>query len=430
MHPQPTQPDKSKDYADFAMRVIADGWLPDPWLEGAPRLAATPHVLAPATAAHLCAAAEGVALAHDELCRLLAAEPELLEPLNLQPVQQALWWSSAPAWHGLARADVFETAQGGIQICELNCDTPTGVAESVVLGRLLAAPGRVDANRTLLQRWVALLRRAATAQAKVERSLTAGLVWPTEQTEDMPMLLLWRGALEEAGWRVVDGSPFNLGLGADGRATLLGTPCDVIVRHYKTDWWAERRPAWRDEAPVPDSEPLLAQLQALLGAEAAGATAIVNPMGAIVPQNKRFLALLWRHRDRLSQAARHAIEAWIPPTELLEDVPVSTLLAEQAAWVLKSDYGCEGDEVVVGAEVTAEDWMRALEQTVPGRFVAQRWFEAARNSAGEQVNVGVYLIGGEAAGLLARLSKQATDQRAVMATIQIATAQEAPDGRS
>ncbi|MBI5610878.1 MAG: glutathionylspermidine synthase family protein [Deltaproteobacteria bacterium] len=423
-------PIEAADYAAFAMRVIADGWLPDPWLEGAPRLAPTPHVLTPASAARFCTAAEGVALAHDELCRLLAAEPDLLEPLNLQPVQQALWWSSAPAWHGLARADVFETAQGGIQICELNCDTPTGIAESVVLGRLLAAPGGADANQTLLDRWVALLRRAASARGKLDRSLTAGLVWPTEQTEDMPMLLLWRAALEDAGWRVVDGSPFNLGLGADGRATLLGTACDVVVRHYKTDWWAERRPAWRDEPPVPDSEPLLEPLRVLLEAEAAGATTIVNPMGAIVPQNKRFLALLWRHRDRLSEAGRRAVETWIPPTELLEDVPAATLLAEQAAWVLKSDYGCEGDEVVVGAEVTAEVWQRALEQAVPGRWVAQRWFEAARNAAGEQVNLGVYLIGGEAAGLLARRSRQATDQRAVMATVQIANAQEEPDGRS
>ncbi len=352
----------------------------------------------------------------------MAAEPDLLAPLNLLPVQEALWWSSAPAWHGLARADVFETSDGRIQVCELNCDTPTGVAEAVVLGRLLAKPGTTDANQTLLARWVAMLRRTARDAGKGTQGLTAGLVSPTEQTEDQPMLLLWRSALQDAGWHVVDGSPFNLGRSADGRASLLGVPCDVIVRHYKTDWWAERRPAWRDEAPVPDAEPLLGPLQALLGAQLSGATAVLNPMGAIVPQNKRFLALLWRHRSRLSPAARNAVEAWIPPTELLEDVPFPQLIDNQAEWVLKSDYGCEGDEVVVGAEVGAATWRRALEQVSPGRWVAQRWFDAARNSAGEQVNLGIYLIGGEAAGLLARRSPQATDHRAVMATVHFRNA--------
>ncbi len=406
-------------YADFAQRVLDDGWLPDPWLDGAPRLDPQPVVLSPERAERLCAAAEGVALACDALCQLLTTEPQLLEPLGLQPVQAALWWSSAPAWHCLARADVFETDDGGIQVCEINCDTPSGIAEAVVLGRLLDSLDGTDANRTFPARWVAMLRRIARSIGKDPIALTCGLISPTEQTEDLPMLLLWRHWLEQAGWRVVEGSPFNLQAHPDGRAALLGVPCDVVVRHYKTDWWAERQTVWLDEQPVLDAEPLRGPLQILLSAQLAGATAVVNPMGAIVPQNKRFLALLWQHRARLGAVAQSAIEAFVPRTHLLEELPVEQLHAEQALWVLKSDYGCEGDEVVVGAEVPPEVWANAVRQAIPGRWIAQRYFSATRDENGAQLNIGVYLIGGDSAGLLARRSVAATDRRARMATVRV-----------
>ena len=40
------------------------------------------------------------------------------------------------------------------------------------------------------------------------------------------------------------GSPFNLSNGAEGRVHLFDNPGDVLLRHYKTDWWGERMPAW------------------------------------------------------------------------------------------------------------------------------------------------------------------------------------------
>jgi len=35
--------------------------------------------------------------------------------------------------------------------------------------------------------------------------------------------------------------------------------------------------------------------------------------------------------------------------------------------VIKSDYGCEGDEVVIGANVPTGVWKDSLEMAVPGR---------------------------------------------------------------
>ena len=90
-----------------------------------------------------------MAAAWNELCLLCAADPSLVSDfLGLTPVQQALWCASAPHWHGIARADVFFTDTGPM-ICELNCDTPTGEAEAVLLNSAVAEmhPQLRDPNR-------------------------------------------------------------------------------------------------------------------------------------------------------------------------------------------------------------------------------------------------------------------------------------------
>src|SRR5262249_7757552 len=127
-----------KGYAEFAERVVATGVLSDPWLDGAPRFDEEPCVLDAAEADALAAAAGAGAAALAALCRLGAAEPALLDRLGLTPVQRLLWHASAPAWHGIARADAFFIETGtdaGVAICEVNCDTPSGEAEAVLLGR-------------------------------------------------------------------------------------------------------------------------------------------------------------------------------------------------------------------------------------------------------------------------------------------------------
>jgi glutathionylspermidine synthase len=211
------------------------------------------------------------------------------------------------------------------------------------------------------------------------------------------------------------GSPYNLRRRDDGGLALFDEPCDVVVRHYKTDWWTERRPVWRDEAPFPDAAPLTAPLEALLQATASDAAAVVNPLGAVLTQNKRALALLWEERASLSSAAQQAIARHLPFTARLESLSLAELRRQQAQWVLKSDYGCEGDEVIVGAEVTPLFWAETLARAIPERWIAQRRFLPERDRAGVAVNHGVYVVAGRAAGLLARLSAEATDRYAITA---------------
>ena len=407
------------DYAAFAARLTASGVISDPWFEGQPRFQQFPLVLRVAEQAALYRAAEEMAAAWNELCLFCAADPGLVSGfLGMTAVQQALWRASAPHWHGIARADVFLTDTGPM-ICELNCDTPTGEAEAVLLNGTIAGMHAQlhDPNRALGERFCAMVAAIAGAG----RRLSVGIVYPTEMPEDLSMVLLYRRWFEERGWHVTLGSPFNLRRFDGGRAGLFDTPCDVFIRHYKTDWWTERVPAWADEPPVPDPEPLSEQLAIILGAAISGTCAVINPFGAVVAQNKRAMALMWERIDLFSESSRDAIRRYLPETVRLETMPRTQLIAEQQQWVLKSDYGCEGDEVVIGAEIPADLWQASLDMAVPGRWVAQRHFRARLQPDGTTaVNHGVFLIGGRAAGLFARLAARGTDRSAISAPVFIA----------
>lgn len=397
-------------YGAFADRLVAGGILRDPWVNGRPRFREEPVVVDAARHAAICRAAEEVAAASHALVSVLLDEPRLLEDvLGLTPFQRTMWTASAPAWHGIARADVFAT-DDGVMVAELNCDTPTGEAEAVVLGELAGdPPGTFDPTRGLGDRFLAMLdfvgaRERAPDSGPVR---AVGLVYPTEMTDDLPLVRLYRRWLESRGWAVVLGSPYNLTF-SGGRTCLFDTPIDLLLRHYKTDWWGERHSAWVDD-PIADAAALDAPFRAVLSGMASGTLAVVNPFGAVVPQNKRSFALMWEQIHRFPRAAQAAIERYVPVTRRLETMHVEQLAAQRGQWVVKSDYGAEGEEVIVGRDVDDATWRRALARARPGRWVAQQYFAAETDARGAAINHGVFLVAGRAAGLYARVAVGATD---------------------
>jgi len=405
-------------YNDFAADLVGEGIVSDPWVDGAPRFRMVPITLDRATQGALYAAAEGVAEAHDEAARLCAADPVLRARFfDLPPCHELMWRMSAPAWHGIARADVFLTADWP-RVCELNSDTPSGEPEAVALNRLVDGAGAAwlqDPNCRLGDRVFALLRAAAPAA----QPLTVGIVYPTELTDDLSLIELYTRWFEARGARVLTGSPYNLASDGRGGVALFGVPCSVIWRHYKTDWWGERRPIWRSEDTYADAEPLYQPLCLLAGAIARGRCAVMNPFGSVLTQNKRMMALFHEEMARLTPRTRALVRRYIPYSARLETLPRRQLVQQQALWVLKSDYGCEGEEVVIGAEVSAAEWRRALDDALPGRWIAQRRFVPLGGQHGEAdgevANYGVYLVGGRAAGLFTRLQAGCTDRAAVCA---------------
>lgn len=406
--------DASQDYDAFAEQILATGVLHDPWVDGAPRFRAEPLVLSASTYRCLSDAAGRIGALFEELCRHVAARPAVLDTyFRMTPAQRAMWELSSPLWHGLARADVFLTAQGP-QICELNCDTPTGYAEAIVLNELTRdrVPGTTDPNRGFGERYLAMADQVRRRLAQAASTDVVGIVYPTEMPEDLSVIRLLRQWFEAAGHDVVLGSPFNLSRAEDGSAALFGEPISLLVRHYKTDWWGEREPVWDDEAPYPDALPLLHELRIVAEASLGGRTAVVNPFGSVVPQNKRAMAYLWEHRASFSTEGRRAIEELLPETVRLETLSPEQLVRERAGWVLKSDYGCEGEEVVVGPLVNDTVWRASVAHAREGRWIAQRYFEAAVDARGETANHGVYLVAGEVAGIYTRVQRGATDGRA------------------
>ncbi|MEY4166409.1 MAG: hypothetical protein RIR52_233 [Acidobacteriota bacterium] len=415
------------EYDRFVLRLYQTGILSDPWIEGRRRFSLAPLWLDAARLNEMYLVAERVAAVIEELAVLVREESGLLERyFMLTPWQKMMWLAAEGRWHGIARVDLFSCPDGRWQVCEVNSDTPSGEAEAILLNRLVGEeyPGAIDPNSGLEERFRAMLKASVEVATGAGSGLKrVGLVYPTDQPEDLSLVALYRQWLESWGCDVTLGSPYNLGLRVDDRKvriTLTGEPVELLLRHYKTDWWGEREVIWCDQPAWPDPEPLERELSLLLKAEREGWVTVVNPFGAVVTQNKHALAFMWDYRERFSPSARGWIEDYIPETRRLVDLDPAGLKREE--WVLKSVYGCEGDSVVVGPFVSDEDWQRTLGNLIPRHWIAQRYFEVApfqprddqeREYDGWRPNYGIFIVAGQAAGVYTRLARLATDYTAV-----------------
>lgn len=400
------------NYNALAEALQATCRISDPWIEGKPRFRLEPMLLTRAVYAELSEAAERIGALYDELCVLVLAEPLLLDFFDLTPYQRLMWLASGGLWHGIARLDLFLLPNGRVQMCEMNSDTPSGEAEAVLLNSLFA-PNFLpvqNPNRAFPAQFIEMLRSFLTP-ANTE-PLRVGIIFPTEIPEDLSMILCYEEWLQSAGFEVVFGAPFNLHPMAGGAVGMFGKRLDIALRHYKTDWWAERESVWIDGLHFPDEEPLERELSLILEAVAGGRLQVVNPFGAALTQNKLTMALFWQMRERFSPEAQETIDRYVPTTLRLCDVH-DALLLEKNEWVLKSDYGCEGDEVIIGREVNNDIWQQSLEQAIPTRWILQQFFDAAPTEDGFIPNFGVYLLGGRTSGIYTRLAPVATDYRAL-----------------
>ena len=396
-------------YGEFARMLYATCIISDPWIAGKERFRLNGVILSESQAQQLIQAAERIGFLYHELTQIVLAHPALLDEFYaLTPYQKAMWLESEGRWHGVARVDLFFCTDGTIKSCEMNSDTPSGEAEAVLLNELLHPfhPDTRNPNVDLPKRFWQMLVQSSEALPK-----TVAIIYPTDLPEDLSMIAMYRQWMEAHGCRVVIGSPYNLNRDAEGKVTVLGTPVDMIVRHYKTDWWGEREVIWTNQQPFLDADPLQRELLLLLQAEYEKKVTVVNPFGSVLTQNKHSMALMWERQALFSPQAQAWIREYIPETRRMTTMDFGALNRED--WVLKSNYGCEGDSVIVGHFAKPNDWQLALTTSIPRHWVAQRYFEIAPLADGLLPNYGAYLMGGEAVGFYTRLSAKSTDYTSV-----------------
>lgn len=404
------RPELSQTDASFSRGVDASRWTTPACLgDGRYRFRGDVHELSPEAMARMQAAALGLVQAIDEAIRWIVERPELLRDyFHLPDAWARMATDGAPWWHAFARLDVFWTADARIQICEINADTPSGQTDMWALHAVLAdgddfvVPGR--AYQTQL---MALINRLVMRAPPQGGAPVFALVYPTDISEDLDLVRAYSAMARTYGFEVVRGAPQNLETDAAGDLWLFGRRVDLLLRHYKADWWGERRRVWFDSPPIPEPWPL-AILDAVLRSEREGRVCIVNPMGALLAQTKTMFAFLWDHLEQWSADTRALIEAAIPRTRRLVDCSLEVLCAERERWVLKSDFGCEGGEVVVGRHRTPEAWRIALKLAIPERWVVQEFFEIEALADGALPNFGMYVVGGEVAGLYTRVNAPST----------------------
>jgi glutathionylspermidine synthase len=416
---------------EFAKQLLATGLVNDPWAGDRIRFRREPLFVSPDQVEAFADMASGVAQVFDALCQVVAQNGELTgEFYGLSPSQVRMWRSSCrdplPWWHVVARMDAFIGPDGQVQICEFNADAPSGQPDMIAAIRTARArDSRLEAAGPAFgPRFRQALAALWKAHAGSDAVPTVGIVYPTEFPEDLALIGLYRRWLESMGWRVVLGSPFNLSKLGSGLA-LFGERIDVMLRHYMAHWWGERLPVLRGEPDYPDPEPL-EQLDLVLDAEARGEVVVVNPFGAILPQNKLSMALFWERPELFPEDVVERAKTWIPETRRLAAADKDTLSREREAWVLKSDFGCEGDEVLIGAAKSQALWDYALEHAIESHWIAQRRIETRATEDGLVPNFGLYVVAGELAGVFVRLDPplNASDAYSVTAPLIL----QPPDG--
>ncbi len=420
------------EYERFAERLYQTGILSDPWVEGRQRFSQRAWTIPDPQLEEMYRIGEKMTQVVEEMAVMIREDHSLLDRyFMLTPWQKMMWLSAEGRWHGIARVDLFQCQDGRWQVCEINSDTPSGEAEAILINRIVrqtveeegrgVPPGGSDPNRQFEERfWEMLVASDRSGRGGKEGPQRIGVLYPTDQPEDLSLVALYRSWFERRGCRVTLGSPYNLGLAGDGCVTLIDEPVDLLLRHYKTDWWGEREVIWSTQGAYPDPDPLERELSLLLAAERAGRVTVVNPFGAVVSQNKLSMAFIWEHRDQFPKASQQWIADYLPETHRMIDLDPARL--NQEDWVLKSVYGCEGDSVVVGRFVSDEVWRQAIAQALPRHWIVQRYFDVAPLSpnldesdqyAGWLPNHGIFVVGGRAAGIYTRLSPRATDYLAV-----------------
>jgi glutathionylspermidine synthase len=376
---------------ELALRyLVFDGFV-----GGRPRVDLQPLILSAHAHRAAVAAAESVVASLGAAAEVALREPEERARYGFHPDVERLALASHRAGDdgSLSRVDLLWGADGQFHACEVNADCPGGHNETIALPSLARAYGfRGGWNPTRVVEEAAA-RLVALARTPEGRPGTVALLYATAYAEDLQVCALLRRAVERRGTRAILTSPTALVGTAEG-LTLHGHRVTALYRYYPTEYMEG-----------------LANVPAIADEVASGRLRTLASFSEMYLQSKLVMARGWALRAGLGNHAG-ALEAHVPRTYDVAELPSAAVLADRAGWVLKRAFGRVGDEVFVGALLDDADWRLLVDDVGKRRAGGDRWI--AQRFVPQQpiptpwgprlVTLGAYVLDGRFAGYFARLT--------------------------
>ena len=178
----------------------------------------------------------------------------------------------------------------------------------------------------------------------------------------------------------------------------------------------------------------MSQLALLARRVARGPCAVINPFGAVLTQNKRMMALLWEEIwTRFAPlGARESFAAICRTPRAWRRFPCARLRRKRRALGVEVGLRLRGRR----GRHRRRDARRRVGATCsttrcPTRWIAQRRFQPLVGRRRKRIaNYGVYLVGGQAAGIFTALQSGHTDRGAICAPTLVRLHEQACLGRA
>mgnify|MGYP006284991573 CR=1 FL=1 len=292
---------------------------------------------------------------HPDIYRLLRLPPEARELIDIDPGYERMAIISRPdmVWEG-DRLSLFE----------VNSDSPAMMTftdeleqEALRLFPINSAEGarfvRFDRTHTLLRGMLDVYRE----WGGTKRCPRIAIVdWAGQKTRFEQEATA--RTFTSLGCQAFTCDPRDLTV-ESGRLFAKGRRIDIVYRRVL----------------FPDFVRRAEELAPLIRAYREGMVCMINPLRSYVLGNKMLLGLLALEEvlEGLSERQRHVLAKMVLPTRVMELADVDQLIREKNGWVLKGAFGHGGNEVVLGPEVSEDEWSYAVNDMAWTPAVAQAY---------------------------------------------------------
>lgn len=316
----------------------------------------------------------------------LSRRPELLARLRLpraiqRSLERSAAWGSKKRELRVMRFDFHFTTEGW-RISEVNADVPGGFIEASAWNALFAEKLKGVLRPTDTSNMYAGAMREIAGKGGL-----IALVHATAYSDDRQVMLHLARRFAAEGMRAWLCSPAHLRWEygrAEFEADFASKKIDAIVRFFPAEWMPNlgHEAAWK---------PYFEECE----------TPLSNPGSAVVLQTKRF-PLVW---DEL----RTELSSWrelLPETREFE----RTNGAPPEGWVVKPALGRVGEDVGIRGVTPDADLAEVMRRACkePRSWIEQRKFEIVPIRTEDRTwfpCIGVFTIGGKAAGFYGRVSE-------------------------